>query len=555
MSVSKLTKLRGLLAKEPDVEHFEKLLKLFTGWKDTATLEVGMNYAKEHLESWDDSARVCDVSICWPDFPKGEPLPFVSLCRGVCFHSVKNMGIRLLHAIANQPAFSSIAHLDLAGHKVKDQGLEILMASPYLTALRSLDLRMAKIGDDGITALAQSPNAQHLEVLELEHSNVSDAGIAALAKSPYVKRLKVLGLMFANIYDGGALAIAHSGNFASLEELNLAYNHYSSNTELALGLSPHLSLSLKRKHMHSCPEALLKTELAKRNIDTKGMTHEQIVETLLRESCKEHGRDVDSSLVLLQQLLERGVESLPENRFSEEVFHLLGTWDDPDTYMEGYEAVEKMLHENEEREIFSLYTCWPTFPKQPPPEHFSLVQWLFVYHVEDAVKCLDAPDLSSIVSLDFQLNNLTDEDIARLADTETLTGLKELGFSSEYALTEDAARIFVSSKFLGQLELLSFSQVPIGNALAKALADAPQCRGLKALEIDTYCEIDDEGYLALGTSPYLCEGIRQQYLSKCTKKTLHQHAKKIGIKGLSKLKKEGVVQALLLPSKSLDSFK
>ncbi len=124
--------------------------------------------------------------------------------------------------------------LNLAGKKIGDKGLVILLQQDFLGDLKKLDLRYNEISALGAKELASSASFKNLKTLILKHNFLSDEGSTALANSSGFPRIKDLQLGWNEIRDAGALAFVESKNFPHLEKLDLRGNFLAGKTKEAL---------------------------------------------------------------------------------------------------------------------------------------------------------------------------------------------------------------------------------------------------------------------------------------------------------------------------------
>jgi uncharacterized protein (TIGR02996 family) len=90
--------------------------------------------------------------------------------------------------------------------------------------LTSLDLGARAIGDDGVKLLVASPYLANLASLDLDYNGLSNDGVEALARSSHLVSLTSLNLWGNGISAGGARALAESPGLNNLADLHLAGN-------------------------------------------------------------------------------------------------------------------------------------------------------------------------------------------------------------------------------------------------------------------------------------------------------------------------------------------
>ena len=80
--------------------------------------------------------------------------------------------------------------LNLAGKKIGDAGVKVLMSHDILKKVAKLDLRYNEITEKGARYLAGSQSLAKVKTLELRHNFLSDAGAVILAQSENFTNLK-----------------------------------------------------------------------------------------------------------------------------------------------------------------------------------------------------------------------------------------------------------------------------------------------------------------------------------------------------------------------------
>ncbi len=124
--------------------------------------------------------------------------------------------------------------LDLAGKKIGDEGLKMLLKSPHLAKVKKLDLRYNEISPEGAKLLANAPALPELAVLILRHNFFADEGAVAFARSASFPNLNTLELGWNEVRDAGALAFGESKSFPKLARLDLRGNFLAGATKDAL---------------------------------------------------------------------------------------------------------------------------------------------------------------------------------------------------------------------------------------------------------------------------------------------------------------------------------
>jgi hypothetical protein len=129
----------------------------------------------------------------------------------------------LLRALAAQPLFEQLEHLDLSNsHGFSPDGISALLSSPHLRHLRTLKLESCQLDASAARAIQDMP-LEHASLVELNLSkNRLDADAAsALANAPMLANLRSLDLSYNNGIGEGAAALFTSGHLSQLEHLDL----------------------------------------------------------------------------------------------------------------------------------------------------------------------------------------------------------------------------------------------------------------------------------------------------------------------------------------------
>lgn len=121
--------------------------------------------------------------------------------------------------------------LNLAGKKIGDRGLGVLLKQEFLGNLKKLDLRYNELSPAGAKMLAGAPPFFKLKTLILKHNFFADEGTIALAGSTSFPLLESLQLGWNEVRDSGALALVESPNFPRLKKLDLRGNFLAGKTK------------------------------------------------------------------------------------------------------------------------------------------------------------------------------------------------------------------------------------------------------------------------------------------------------------------------------------
>jgi uncharacterized protein (TIGR02996 family) len=112
--------------------------------------------------------------------------------------SLRLRGSRSLRRALRLTVFRQITGLELIGHPIGDDGLDLLLSSPNLTRLCALRLGGHDLSTTGVTLLSCSPLWAGLLELSLPRNVIDDVGVAVLASScpPRLARLDLSSNVF-----------------------------------------------------------------------------------------------------------------------------------------------------------------------------------------------------------------------------------------------------------------------------------------------------------------------------------------------------------------------
>ncbi|HAA55775.1 MAG TPA: hypothetical protein DCE42_13510, partial [Myxococcales bacterium] len=225
-----LSKLRELLAQPPTRKHFAQVLRLFRHWDEPKSREVGLLYARDHLEGWSDTIRFFDLSSCWPDYPEGPSQPPFSLVRTLSF-DLATFSSEDIDQLVQSTYLQDITTLDLRArsrqHGTSKQNIEKikrLFHAPSAPAPQALRLDNNLLGPDGTTVLMEAESLASLTTLSLAKNNIQDEGAIAIADSPYMTALTRLDLAANRIGVEGLVALSSSFFLTGLRALDLSRN-------------------------------------------------------------------------------------------------------------------------------------------------------------------------------------------------------------------------------------------------------------------------------------------------------------------------------------------
>ncbi len=200
-----LTSLRELLYDTPGKESWDKICALFERWPPGDDLTLGVEYARQHLESWPDGLRRAPER--WKErFLQGRHDARLSLIRT----------------------------LDLNYHYLDLEDIARLTRTPQIRGLTGLWLRTAFVRDEGVAHLAQARTLPDLKTLDLAQNGVTDEGCQALGRSHTLQGLRWLSMASNPIGAKGVRALAESASLAHLNHLDLSHTQGFGGTLRAL---------------------------------------------------------------------------------------------------------------------------------------------------------------------------------------------------------------------------------------------------------------------------------------------------------------------------------
>jgi uncharacterized protein (TIGR02996 family) len=170
------------------------------------------------------------------------------LLRSGLIHTVRLHDVGdLAPALARFAALGQVAHLDLCGNRLGDDGIAVLARSDAVRRLRELDLSFNSLSNGGLQALLDAGSWPNLTLLALQgNDRVTGRGATALAQSRSLPALGSLDLRDNDIDAPGVWALANSRTLTSLCDLGLAGNPLGGPGARVLAQSPLLRRQLAR---------------------------------------------------------------------------------------------------------------------------------------------------------------------------------------------------------------------------------------------------------------------------------------------------------------------
>ena len=218
---ARLDVLRALLYDGASFANWQRLCEWVEKWPDDETLQLGLDYANDHLTRWPDEFKGgCGTDIKWlsrrldghkePRFDivrlgtlRGThitPARLKALFRPPIIDQLTGLSLNTSEfngELTLQSERANIAHLrslDLSGCWMRDEQLLSILQPERLPALQSLILRRNHLSDQGLIALLQSGILTRVTALNLDRANLSIGGLTRLLTHPVYPRLRTLSL-------------------------------------------------------------------------------------------------------------------------------------------------------------------------------------------------------------------------------------------------------------------------------------------------------------------------------------------------------------------------
>ena len=293
--------LRALLFESPSPEVWTRILDLFETWDASEDLEVGIDYANAHLDTWDPELRVPPelwIHILLGAEPKNSikrkwergqrAHPAMRLVRhlelrpqwsrwGRHRRQTVKVDAKAARHIAAARALSHITLLDLSHQRFADDGVYELAEGKHLHALVDLRLSSCDLGPQAIWDLAEGGGRllDGIEALDVSSNPIGNEGIRGLANCEGLVGLTSLNIAECRFDEEACALIAESDNLVNLRHLGVSGNYYTTKTPrwldiiLSASFAPKLeSLELKG----SIQDTLLETLMAHRELHLSALS-------------------------------------------------------------------------------------------------------------------------------------------------------------------------------------------------------------------------------------------------------------------------------------------
>lgn len=279
------TQLRTYLSASPSLRSFHSIVRCINQ-APLEEQELYVEYALEHMKTWDTQLRTASFQECWPHCPDGEPLQSYRLVLRLDLSIHPQHGppwsSDMLIRLFEHPALSHLYGLHLNGHRldeesvsrlaesnhlrqlqelqIKDgihskQSIELLVSSSVLSNLKSLLLSTQQQPLQGIVEIAQSAQLTTIETLCLcmddedifwgsssrAHPPFMDAWKSIL-ETPYLPNLKTLECSSVGLQNTHIQQLARTSLCGQLHTLHIPHNQIHSKGLLHLLESPHFHL-------------------------------------------------------------------------------------------------------------------------------------------------------------------------------------------------------------------------------------------------------------------------------------------------------------------------
>ena len=251
---------RGFLQPDDRGINFAELLQMPTSelfaapTRSFAVMDAPLRF--DELLVWPHLDRL-DKFYLRSAVPAGDWLARVFACdglRNVCRVSLVDCPITVeqLESLLTAWQDRRIVELQVAGSKIGDEGLQMLLTHPVLAGVRELGLTNCGLTAAGVRVLAESNYHPPVPGLSLGWSPIGDEGIAELIRWPGLSRIQSLMLNNTQIGDAGAALLAGCESLRALRKLWLGGNQIGPQGAAALVASPHLRL-LTDLYLHDNP--------------------------------------------------------------------------------------------------------------------------------------------------------------------------------------------------------------------------------------------------------------------------------------------------------------
>lgn len=377
--------------------------------------------------------------------------------------------------LADCPWLKDLKRLELRYHySIKNEGIEALIASRYITQLEHLDVSQTHADSKGFQALAQSDFSRHLRSLHY-WNDVNEVSIAKdFNDSRSLTKLQDLKLSNTSSQDISELFMSPNAATLRTFEFNACDEMTPEQFQLII-TSPYLTqleelnlsnLALDDRHMKLCSksqafDALHTLDLSENTITSEGIK-------ALTEAAWMRGI---TSLNLSNNPLDtRTFEHLAQAPCALQILTI--QQDDEDD------------REGPHFELDEGLATWLATPKSAALTHLDLTNT----HLSTSLYALaNAHHIKTFQSLNVQGDDMDAEGLIALLESPVSDTLETLDLSFSWYDTPEAltsvCQAIARSNYLTHLTRLDFGLIDLHNEALIALSNAPQCASLTYLDV------------------------------------------------------------------------
>lgn len=496
------------------VRRWERLCRLLESLTDPQIDDIALEL-ELGLSDWDDTLRVAPLRWVQDAERTGEIRKFWDFVR------VLEMPDWDAPAVLRMPLMNGIVRLDMSGWESTClQALDALTSSDHVDSLEWLDLTGCSLGPEGLERLGHPKFSERLKGLWLGENELGVEGAGLLCEHSFAA-LERLDLQFNEIGDAGMSALGGSRCLETVRRLDVSGNEI---TDLGL------RMFVRRGAAHMAHTLLF---------DCNGVKAAGL-ESL---GSSAHIPNLRSLSLVQNPLGDEGAVSLAEAaRLSGlETLHL-------DDCAVGSDGIAALAGSPNARGLAHLSLCGNPLgdaglEAMVRSEELKVLGSLALHKCEitaEGARCLGASSLLEdleelvfsmnlgaselieemsrrkklrLVALSLGRGGIVGDDVALLGRCRGLTGLRKLDLRRNKIGLKGASALAKSNVF-SRLEILRIPGCEIGDKGAVVLADSPNLRSLKWLDVDIDKDFGTDGALAFARSPYLPEALKTPFLRR-----------------------------------------
>ena len=497
-----IEELRELLYAEPSTEAWQAILDLFETHDTPENLLFGVAYAQQHLDGWPDELRTFGGRRV-PVPPKQPHLAWPLIRNlGVSEHNLKAADLAKMCA---SPLLAQLTHLDLSYNKLGPDGAKALAECKHLGALTSLNLGRSQIGDKGAIALAASDALPALKELNLGRAGLKSSGARALLASPLLEGLHSLELDRNGLGVGGAKALANNHAAASLQTLGVANCNLTDSGLRSLLASKHLTAL---EHLDLTGNGLTQLDPLVDSSVTRGLKVLDLSDNPLDHQLATLARAPLDNLIDLDltycPIAADEVEAFASATWLPRLQRLRAHFAPPNGELRHPALLHVPLDNLRALQV----------PRMHLLDLVDLLDRLPLLEVLDCgnVDISGVDDISNVLASQPRLETLPrfspvdgESDPARLKALVTSPGLshiKKLEIPMRSAMTTQILTAMANNPALRALESLALKQVPLDVPSLRALVNSPNLTSLESLAF-SFCQLRPQEIQTLA----LCTGL------------------------------------------------